>query len=227
MKGLTMKKLFSTIFCLVVFSICLFGFYQVMVNKPSNMDFFDTGNMNFFDTGMDFFDTGNMYSNEESIYDLLLTYSFGAEDEETIQSILSDYPEYLGPKEAVDIGCFVVVRGNAEGKSKKVWDKFYANSTKGKDAAVLICQYTDEGDPILTYVSFMDGSFYSITDTSRDTYGGPDPYYSGSYKFLNQFKTDGQITAFLSDFDYRTLESYYSDTEANREKSTYLFSVRA
>jgi len=169
---------------------------------------------------------------------------YGAEDEANIRELLSTYPI----ESATANGCFVLVHGDIRGDSKKAWDTFYSNVKNEHDAAILIVQYTMEGDPIMTYVSYVNGSFYYIKDSSRDEWGGPDPYYVGSYKFLKMFKTEGYTDVMLFDIDYGTLEDYENDTqflldfddfdndedyfkayenhmEANRKKSAYLFSI--
>jgi len=170
---------------------------------------------------------------------------YGEEDYEKIQELLRTYPI----ENAAANGGFVMVHGVVEENSKKAWDNFYANVNQGKEAAVIIVQYTIEGDPILNYVSYMNDSFYSVTDISRDAWGGPVPYYSGSYKFLKMFEEEGQIkTVMLCSIDYETWEDYENDTqilididdydtledyledynkhaEANSKKSAYLFST--
>ena len=146
---------------------------------------------------------------------------FGAEDQERVRELLRTY----SVADAAANGCFVVVHGDVEGDSKKAWDAFYTNVTQGKDAAIIIIQYTIEGDPILNYVSFKNGSFFSVTDVTRDAWSGPNPYSFNSYKFLHQFETEEYITVILSDIDYAALEDFDNDTEANRDKSVYLFSV--
>jgi hypothetical protein len=170
---------------------------------------------------------------------------YGEEDLEKIQEFLRTYPV----ENAVASGGFVMVHGVVKEDSKKVWDTFYSNVKNKNDAAILILQYTIEGDPILNYVSFANDSFYSVTDISRDAWGGPVPYYSGSYKFLCIFEEEEQITTvMLCNIDYDTLEDYENDTqilididdydtledyledynkhtEANSKKSEYLFST--
>ena len=134
---------------------------------------------------------------------------YGAEDHEKIQEFLSTYPI----ESATANGCFVLVHGDIRGDSKKTWNTFYSNVNNENDAAILIVQYTIEGDPILNYVSFVNGSFYSVRDNSRDAWGGPDPYHSGSYQFLKVFKTKGYTEVMLFDVDYDTLEDYENDTQ--------------
>ena len=148
---------------------------------------------------------------------------YGAEDLETIQEFLSTYP-IVNPVSASENGCFVLVHGTVEGDSKKAWDTFYSNVKNGHEAAILIVQYTIEGDPILTYVSFKNDSFFSVTDISRDAWGGSESYYFGSYKFLTRLERERLPTFILSDFDYKTWEEYENDTETNHEKTTHLFS---
>jgi hypothetical protein len=138
---------------------------------------------------------------------------YGAEDHEKIRELLSTYPL----SDASENGCFIIVHGVVEDDSKKAWDTFYSNVKNENDAAVLIVQYTIEGDPILNYVSFTNGSFYSVTDVSRDAWGGSESYYSGSYKFLNRFKKVGLTIVILSDIDYNSLKDYEKDTGAKNE----------
>jgi len=147
---------------------------------------------------------------------------YGEEDYEKIRELLRTYP--VG--NAIANGGFVMGHGVVAGDSKKVWDTFYSNVKNKNDAAILIIQYTIEGDPILNYVSFVNGSFYSVRDSSRDAYGGPNRYSSGSYKFLNVSETDGLKTVILSDIDYDALEDYNNVTNGSRGRSTYLFSTR-
>ncbi|MDL2261222.1 DUF4362 domain-containing protein [Methanimicrococcus sp. OttesenSCG-928-J09] len=151
---------------------------------------------------------------------------FGAEDKESIQQLLSSYPKNMMPEEAVTAGFFVILHGVVNEESKTAWDMFNANITQGKDATVIILQYTIEGDPILNYVSFVNGSFYSVTDTSRDQWGGPNHYHDGSYQFLKQFEQSIEqtklITVILSDIDYDTIDAYEKDEDRD-EKSIYLF----
>ncbi|MDV0445323.1 hypothetical protein MmiAt1_08970 [Methanimicrococcus sp. At1] len=145
---------------------------------------------------------------------------YGSENLESIQELLRTYPI----SNAVENGGFVLIHGSIEGGSKKAWDNFYANVKHGNTAAVVIVQYTIEGDPILTYVSFTNDSFFCVTDISRDSYGGPDPYHFGSYKFLNRLEMENIPTFILSDTDYKTWEEYENDSDANREKTAHLFS---
>ena len=170
---------------------------------------------------------------------------FGAEDEESIKELLSS----MSIEDAAANGCFVMVHGVVKDDSKKAWDTFCANVKREKETAIIIVQYTIEGDPILNYVSFVNGSFFSVTDISRDSWGGPVPYYSGSYKFLNVLEEEGQIkTVILCNIDYETWEDYQKDTqilldiddydniedyfkeyekqmETNSKKTAYLFST--
>jgi hypothetical protein len=170
---------------------------------------------------------------------------YSAEEHEKVQELLHTYPI----ENAVANGCFVMVHGDMRGDSKKTWNTFNSNIKNENNAAILIVQYTIEGDPILNYVSFVNGSFFSVKDISRDSWGGPVPYYSGSYKFLKMFEEEGQIkTVMLCNIDYKTWEEYENDTrilldiddydnleeyfeeyekqsEANNKKTAYLFST--
>ena len=151
---------------------------------------------------------------------------YGADDREVILKILTSYPKLWSPSDAVQDGCFVHIHGTVEGDSFSVWEKFYTEVEKGNDAAITIFQYTIEGDVIPNYVSYKDGSFYSLTDVSRDKFaGGPSNYYEDSYKFIKQFNDDGTLVVILSDFDYGSLEDYQNDTDSNQRRTAYLFFV--
>ena len=150
---------------------------------------------------------------------------YSEEDEESIKKLLSTYPRNLNPENVAADGCFVLLHGVVVGDSQKTWDTFYSNVKNKNDAAILIVYYTVEGDPILNYVSFVNGSFYSVRDSSRDSWGGPPLYSVGSYKFLHVFKTWGVTRVILSDIDYKKWKDYENDTTKNHEKSLRLFST--
>ena len=66
-----------------------------------------------------------------------------------------------------------------------------------KDCAIVICQYTVEGDPILQYVSNVNGKFYYVEDSTRDAYGS-EKYVQYTYDYYKIYKQDGHYTAILT-----------------------------
>ena len=92
----------------------------------------------------------------------------------------------------------VVIEYDSFGKgSKKLWNQFLKNVKDHKDCAIVICQYTVEGDPILQYVSNVNGKFYYVEDSTRDTYGS-EKYVQYTYDYYKIYKQDGNYIAILT-----------------------------
>ena len=81
--------------------------------------------------------------------------------------------------------------------SKKIWNQFLKNVKDQKDCAIVICQYTVEGDPILQYVSSVNGKFYYVEDSTRDAYGS-EKYVQYTYDYCKIYQQDGHYTAILT-----------------------------
>ena len=78
-----------------------------------------------------------------------------------------------------------------------IWNQFLKNVKDHKDCAIVICQYTVEGDPILQYVSNVNGKFYYVEDSTRDAYGS-EKYVQYTYDYYKIYKQDGHYTAILT-----------------------------
>lgn len=92
----------------------------------------------------------------------------------------------------------VVIEYDSFGKgSKKLWNQFLKNVKDHKDCAIVICQYTVEGDPILQYVSNVNGKFYYVEDSTRDAYGS-EKYVQYTYDYYKIYKQDGHYTVTLT-----------------------------
>ena len=77
-----------------------------------------------------------------------------------IKKLLSKYPKEMTAEDTSYQG-IVVIEYDSFGKgSKKLWNQFLKNVKDHKDCAIVICQYTVEGDPILQYVSNVNGKYY-------------------------------------------------------------------
>lgn len=115
---------------------------------------------------------------------------------ETIISALKEYPEDISEKQMIDSG-FIVIKGeNFVDNSEKLWTNFCKKVKDKKDAAVLIGQYTIEGDPILQYVSYVDGHYYYVQDATRDQFGGD--YEKHDYPLLKRFEKNGAYQVVLT-----------------------------
>lgn len=90
----------------------------------------------------------------------------------------------------------VVIEYDSFGKgSKKLWNQFLKNVKDHKDCAIVICQYTVEGDPILQYVSNVNGKFYYVEDSTRDAYGSENTYsiLMTTTRFINRMAITQQF----------------------------------
>ena len=100
-------------------------------------------------------------------------------------------------EEASDQEIVVIENESFDKASKKIWDQFLKDVKDQKDCAIVICQYTVEGDPILQYVSNVDGKFYYVEDSTRDAYGN-EKYVQYTYDYYKIYKQDGHYTAILT-----------------------------
>ena len=100
-----------------------------------------------------------------------------------IKKLLSKYPKEMTSEEASDQEIVVIENESFDKASKKIWDQFLKDVKDQKDCAIVICQYTVEGDPILQYVSNVDGKFYYVEDSTRDAYGS-EKYVQYTYCLL-------------------------------------------
>ena len=114
-----------------------------------------------------------------------------------IKNLLSKYPKKMTSKETAYQEIVVIKNESFDKESKKIWDQFLKDVKDQKDCAVVICQYTVEGDPILQYVSNVNGKFYYVEDSTRDAYGS-EKYVQYTYDYYKIYKQDGHDTAILT-----------------------------
>ncbi len=133
-----------------------------------------------------------------------------------IQTSLEEYPEDLNAKKALNSGFIVIENDKIEGDGVKLWKKFCQKIKKKKDGAVLICQFTAEGDAIITYISYKDGTYYFVEDTTRDEFSNQ-KYENHTYKNMKRFEEDGRYLAVLTTKDNL---SYQGAKDADNRKET-------
>lgn len=114
-----------------------------------------------------------------------------------IKKLLSKYPKKMTSKETSYQEIAVIENESFDKKSKKIWEQFLKNVRDQKDCAIVICQYTVEGDPILQYVSNVNGKFYYVEDSTRDDYGS-EKYVQYTYNYYKIYKQDGHYTTILT-----------------------------
>ena len=106
----------------------------------------------------------------------------------------------------------------------KVWQKFLEKIRKKKDGAVIICQFTTEGDPILQYISYLDGKFYYVEDSTRDQFSG-EKYVEHTYDYFKRFEENKLYTAFLTNEEEMTLDE--AQDVRNLKTAIQIFEVKA
>ena len=114
-----------------------------------------------------------------------------------IKKLLSKYPKEMTSKETSYQGIVTIENESFDKGSKKIWNQFLKDVKDQKDCAIVICQYTVEGDPILQYVSNVKGKFYYVEDSTRDAYGS-EKYVQYIYDYYKIYKQDGHYTAILT-----------------------------
>lgn len=135
---------------------------------------------------------------------------YGKKQKAKIKKYLSSLPGKITVKEAKKRG-IVIQSYNNKGKKyfQKEWMDFYKYVRTGekqyspKDSAITcyaqlnnkraitILRYTIEGGPIYTYLSFINGKYYMLNDSSRDNFKAPswDGYSDLMvYKSLRKYK---------------------------------------
>lgn len=94
------------------------------------------------------------------------------EQQETALDETSEYlqslPSLITVEDAVAEGFFAINDGVSS--NQEAWDAFVAAATNGEEAEVVVCQYTMKGGVVLDHLSYKDGSYVVITDTTRDGY---------------------------------------------------------
>lgn len=122
-----------------------------------------------------------------------------------IKDLLSQYPKDLTSKQASYQGIVTIENESFDKNSKTIWEQFLKNVKNKKDCAIVICQYTVEGDPILQYISNVKGKFYYVEDSTRDTYGS-EKYVQYTYDYYRIYQHDGKYTAILTTDDKLTFD---------------------
>lgn len=134
---------------------------------------------------------------------------YSAKDSQKVKELLKSYG---GSKnltvEKAKKNNIVVIEDEQIVANEKIWNDFYKNSKKKKEDRVLIVQYTEQDDPILTYLSCKDNKFFMIEDDSRDQYRDDkeEDYFEYSFKYLKLFEENNKTYVYLLDDEKITLD---------------------
>jgi hypothetical protein len=119
---------------------------------------------------------------------------------------VKEIPREYQPEEAVVAGHVVIVHGTMLSEPA-ILSGFIEGTGKGEKKDLTIVQYTVEGDPIVTSVSY-DGTVYrGIEDTTRDRFG-PQEQRAFEFRYLKDFRDKGRRMVILVDDDTLTFEKY-------------------
>lgn len=144
---------------------------------------------------------------------------YSSKDSQKVKYLLKSYGEAKNlTVEKAKKNNMVVVENEQIVGNKKIWDDFYNNSKNNREGSILIVQYTEQDDPILTYLSYKDKEFFMIEDDSRDQYRDSknEDYFEYSFKYLKLFEENNKTYVYLLDDNEITLDELnYSLLSAN------------
>lgn len=144
---------------------------------------------------------------------------YSSKDSQKVKDLLKSYGEAKNlTVEKAKKNNMVVVENEQIVGNKKIWDDFYNNSKNNREGSILIVQYTEQDDPILTYLSYKDKEFFMIEDDSRDQYRDSknEDYFEYSFKYLKLFEENNKTYVYLLDDNEITLDELnYSLLSAN------------
>lgn len=139
---------------------------------------------------------------------------------------LQAYPQVIKIEDYKDI-CFIVAHGQVKSDIKLIED-FFETSSKGQHASLTLIQYTTEGDPILTQVTY-DGKYFSVEDNSRDKFGQT-RYFVSEFEVMKRFNEEGRIMYYLfndPDINYdQLMKSLLSSHSKDKIPNTFLISYQ-
>lgn len=136
---------------------------------------------------------------------------YGVGDREKLEEYLATLPEkYLSGKKVKKLG-FLVGYGQQfysekqRANFKKIWLDFFETTKEhqkrekdiGCERAVVIVNYTIEGDPIYDYISYINGEYYLYVDSSRDRFGSGEPFDAVYEKMVSNTAKDDEIYYYL------------------------------
>jgi predicted small lipoprotein YifL len=110
---------------------------------------------------------------------------------------VASIPESYSPEKAVENGRFVLVHGSLR-SDRQLADDFVATAEAGREASLVIVQYTIEGDPIITNLYFDGSTYYGLEDHTRDAFKGDYDHIEFAYQQLHIHETEEEWLVFLS-----------------------------
>ena len=116
---------------------------------------------------------------------------------EAVKEYLAAFPS--SPEELSGQPCYIAAHGKEIGGRKYV-EEFMEKVRAGEDAALVVVEYTIEGDPVFNYLSFREEQkeqVYRLSDASRDNWAGDEKYRE--YRYTDVWTEIGQPDEILEE----------------------------
>lgn len=116
---------------------------------------------------------------------------------EAVREYLAAFPS--SPEELSGQPCYIAAHGKEIGGRKYV-EEFMEKVRAGEDAALVVVEYTIEGDPVFNYLSFREEQkeqVYRLSDASRDNWAGNEKYRE--YRYTDVWTEIGQPDEILEE----------------------------
>lgn len=127
------------------------------------------------------------------------------EQGEEVKALLASYgdlnsEEYHPSSASMKYGNDILIRDNKyeDISNLERWVTFYNHTASGEADAILLVQFTVEGDAILSYLSYEDGTYYQMIDNTRDKMGSQ-TYLSAQFPYLKEYQEKGFIQYYLTE----------------------------
>lgn len=88
-----------------------------------------------------------------------------------LRSTLAKFPMVYPVQDAINDKHLVNLQAEPYAYNQSILKSFVDKVKLDLDAELIFVTYTDEGDPILTIVQFIDDTFFAVVDTTRDKFG--------------------------------------------------------
>lgn len=146
---------------------------------------------------------------------------YGEKEVSTIKDMLNDY----GDEKELEVSKalaknLVVIKEQEFIGNEDIWNKFYNNTKNKVEDSVIIVRYTEQGDPILTYLSYKNNKYFMIEDETRDRYDeNQEDYNQYEFKYLRIFEDNNYKYAYLLNDKNITLDELnYSLSSSDTSK---------
>lgn len=156
--------------------------------------------------------------------------------EDEMQAELDEVPMELPSEDAAARGFYTIANGEVVG-GEDVWDSFWEADAEGREASVVVCQYTREGGALLDYVYRKpEGGYLVVSDSTRDELATEANLHRtqefSSMKVFEQFKLteDGKeyticVLSNEPELDEETFRTYWREMTAEAHQTYLLFVI--